>query len=543
MRRVLPFLLALAAIGVYAGTLQDPFIFDDPMVVVRNASIRHAGTALQPDAFAAGAAGRPVFNATLAANYAAGGVAPEGYHAVNIALHALCALLLMGVVRRVVAEDGDWIGFVAALAWAVHPLVTAAVNPINQRSELLATLFILLALWSFARGWLALTLGACLLGMGSKEVAWAIPVMVLLFDVTFHGGSIRKRSGFYAALFACWAALAALILTTRHRAGTVGFGLGASAWNYLLTQCRALGIYAERSVWPHPLVNDYGTTLVRSLADVLPQAIAIVAALGFTIWGLMRRSAVAWAGAACFLVLAPSSSFIPIVTEPYGEQRVYLPLAAIISVAVALTWRWGGRRALASWSLPIAVGAGLTVARNRDYRSEETLLRQDLAANPANDRAWLSLGTLAARRGDWTGAARDYREALRIGPDAADAHFNLGIALEHGADRAGAAAELTRAVALRPNYPVALRELALQLAQDHRFEEAAAALEQAYALQPGSARLQGELATIHFDQGVVAAEAGDFAAARVHFARTLELRPADEQARRNLERIAGLLGR
>ena len=56
-----------------------------------------------------------------------------------------------------------------------------------------------------------------------------------------------------------------------------GFGLGVTPWTYALTQCQAILLYLKLSIWPHPLVFDYGTEVVRDPALVIPCALLVVA--------------------------------------------------------------------------------------------------------------------------------------------------------------------------------------------------------------------------------------------------------------------------
>src|SRR4051794_37908186 len=88
--------IGVAVLVAYHGALSTPFVFDDQFAVVENPTIRHLdklGDVLRPPPFAAGAAGRPLVNLTLALNYALGGLQPWGYHALNLLLHALTAVV------------------------------------------------------------------------------------------------------------------------------------------------------------------------------------------------------------------------------------------------------------------------------------------------------------------------------------------------------------------------------------------------------------------------------------------------------------------
>src|SRR5688572_18063555 len=97
--------IAAAAIAVYANSLDGPFLLDDHRAIVTNESIRQ----MQPNSGVLRPrrqipqTTRPLVNLTFALNYAAGGFAVEGYHAVNVAFHVLAALALFGVLSRTLA--------------------------------------------------------------------------------------------------------------------------------------------------------------------------------------------------------------------------------------------------------------------------------------------------------------------------------------------------------------------------------------------------------------------------------------------------------
>src|SRR5262249_38465279 len=147
--------------------------------------------------------------------------------------------------------------------------------------------------------------------------------------------ALRVRRGYYVALAATWLVLAALVLRGHGARGdAAGFGRGVSPWNYLLTQADALVLYLDRSLWPHPLVLDYGTSVATSLPGVWWQSLGIFLLLIAAVWALTRRPALGFLGASFFLVLAPSSSIVPLVTQTIAEHRMYLPLAGVIALII-----------------------------------------------------------------------------------------------------------------------------------------------------------------------------------------------------------------
>ena len=91
-----------AVLVIYGPAVRAPFIFDDRVSIVENPSIRSVwpllGTDERPGLLRpprdVSTAGRPLVNLTLALNYQAGRLDPTGYHAFNLVVHILSALLL-----------------------------------------------------------------------------------------------------------------------------------------------------------------------------------------------------------------------------------------------------------------------------------------------------------------------------------------------------------------------------------------------------------------------------------------------------------------
>ena len=73
--------------------------------------------------------------------------------------------------------------------------------------------------------------------------------------------------------------------------------------------------------------------IATRIGQIIPAASVIAALLAATLWALRRAPALGFLGAWFFLILAPTSSFVPIVTEVAAERRMYLPLAAVVADA------------------------------------------------------------------------------------------------------------------------------------------------------------------------------------------------------------------
>jgi len=511
-------LIILAGVAAYHNSLDGVHLFDEDRRIVNNEQIRR----LWPP-WDLLATRRPVVSLSLAVNYAIGGDDVTGYHVFNVGVHILAALTLYGVVRLSVV---NWrspiaerrtptggipnrphagqstiddpqspvfdvgLALAAALIWVVHPLGTQSVTYIIQRSEALMGLFFLLTLYCVIRGarssrgvvWYAVAVGCCILGMGSKAVMVTAPVMVLLYDRTFLAGSfagaLRRRFGLYLILGATWFVLGACgvvwgVLHPSPRIGAhVGFAFtGVTPKEYLLSQAGVIAYYLRLSLWPHPLCLDYYWPVARSLGAVLGPMLLVVLLLAAALWALVRKPWLGFLGAWFFVILAPTSSFIPIKDLAF-EHRMYLPLAGVIVLVVVaghalLTAVFsrtgsrsasdGARRAVAT-VLVVAAVASLgwaTVRRNTYYASAFEMWSDVVAKRPNNPRAHDSLGIAWEALGRLDEAEREYREAIRIDPGYVNAYNNLGSVLSKRGSLDEAIAQYRAALRVAPRHLVA----------------------------------------------------------------------------------------
>jgi tetratricopeptide (TPR) repeat protein len=509
------FLLALATIVWYAPLLFGPspaFTFDDLPSIVEAENVRH----LWPPWVAlgappgSGASGRPLVALSLAVNYALGGLEPRGYHVLNVVLHTLASFALFALARTILvlaaprAPAATFLALAIALPWAAHPLHTMAIDNVVYRNEVMASLFYVLTIWAGLRSftsarprrWMLTSIAACFLGVASKEIVVTAPLALLLFDWTLVSPSLaralRAHHSLYLGLLATWLPLACFV-ALGDRGESVGFGheqLGP--WHYALTQATALVHYLRLFFWPAPLVLDYdGWPIARSVGSVWWQGSCVLLLLALSTILLLRRKVLGAIGLTAFLVLAPTSTFLPLAGALLGEHRMYLPCAALVAalgIAAARTVSAlpsGRSRALVlagvSLSATLAWGA-TTRARHADYASELSIWKATVDERPDNPKAWTSLGAVYAARGDREAAEDAYSRALAIQPDYYKARINLGNLLVKHGSLAAAAEQYEEAAAERPDLAVTHYYAGTTQIGLGRASEGAAHLRQALAL-------------------------------------------------------------
>lgn len=599
-------LILLLTAAIYWNSLDVPFIFDDDDSIVRNVYIRD----LWPpgNIFKAPRQttvdGRPMLSLSLALNHAMAGLDVRVYHATNMLIHAVAGLALFGIVRRCLrssrlrdrfGESATGLALASAMIWVAHPLCTQAVTYIIQRAESLMAMFYLLTIYCALRAfkapgriaWHVLSVAACALAMATKEVAISAPVVVLLFDRTFAAGSftqaLRARRFFYAALGSTMLIQIALLLATP-RPDVEGFGVGHQThFNYLLTQLGVIAHYLRLAVWPVDLCLDYAWPFATSIREVLAPGLIVAALLAATACGLWRASAWSVAAAGFWLVLAPTSSILPLF-DPIFEHRMYLPLAAVCAILTLAAYsgivrivRLAGGRTTVARRGGVVVAAmvvltlgTLTVRRNRDYSSEMSLWSDVVAKRPENVRGRVNLaialmkegrleeslklledavarqpryaegranlGAVLTKLGRLEDAVVEFEACLALSDKYPTAHYNLGLVLEELGRIPEAIEQFSKALRVYPEYPDAHENLAYLLSRTGRADEAITHYRAALRYAPNRPKSQSNL-------GKLLAQKGQHEEAIPHFRAALDAEPDLLEARNNLAITLGLMGR
>lgn len=517
-------LLVLSALVLlaFAVSLWGGFVVDDKVLVLRNSYLLEAGQ--WPRFFTEGVksgAGlkstlyRPLTLVSYKLNHLAGGLSAWGYHAANILLHLVAALLVFALARKLELSDGA--ALVGAALFAVHPLQAEAVASVTGRADLLAAVGVLGGLLCHisarrrraqgrpSAGWLAAAValyGAALL---SKEHAIVLPAVALVYD--WRWGDLRRSAG-SLAVYAGYAVVGGAYLAVRY---TVFQGallipsihpmdnpLAPAAWPERVTSALwVAGRYLSHLVFPFGLSSDYSFAETVPFASALsPGALATLAVSALALAALMvlawrsRRAAVGLALAG--LAFLPVSNILFPIGTAMGDRLFYLPLAGV-GLLAAVAWQaWGPphrRAAVALAGLALMALTGLSALQSSHWRDEFTLYSHAVEAAPRSAKLQYNVAALYFEKKELALARAHYLEARDIYPEFADAHFGLGqVALEEE-DYLEAREHLLRARELDPTSGRVQACLGLAHLKLGEAEEARRAFERSLELGPRDAKL------------------------------------------------------
>lgn len=540
--------VALVAVAAYAATLGYDLVWDDTLLIQQSWRLHHWGELPQlllshfwSEVGETSHYYRPLITLTFFLDMKVWGLQPFGFHLTNLLAHVAVILAVLAVARRVTGSE--LAAVISALAFALHPLHTESVSFVSGRTDILAALFLLLALLAYDRGldqarwrFTVCSLGAYLLALFAKEIAITLPAVLALWDWRVRGDLRGGRAVWRGvARYAPYGGVLALYLGLRlfalHGVGDPAADAWGPSITRLLTTLQTVASYAWMTIVPYPS-NAYRVIVPVSVPPDLHWWVAMVglgAAIAGSAWALRRVPVVGFGALWFWITLAPSVAvnLLPLPTVLMAERFLYLPTVGYCLILGWLASRLLGPVVLgraARLRLAPALGLGLlllayfvlTLWRNEDWRDEDRLYSRMAESSPTAAVPHVNLAFVQLPRGEIASANEHLREAVRLAPGNPRAQAGLGltetllghldVGLRHGlrarelapdsadvlaslgalylarGEPARAVPELSASLRVKPNQVHAALNLALALAWLDQPEAAEAQLERALVL-------------------------------------------------------------
>jgi tetratricopeptide (TPR) repeat protein len=477
---------------------------------------------------------------------------PLPYHLLTILLHAILALLLWQILRRL-EVPGAWL---AAAIFALHPVHVESVAWFSEVKNTLSGVFAAAATLAYlkydkdrqsAAYLLALVLFAA--GLMTKTAIVTLPV-VLLVIFWWKRGEVAWKRDLKPLLPFFGLALVAGIVTVwveQKFCAEHGETFDFSPIDRLLIAGRLFWFYLGKLFWPADLTIIYPSWQISE--NVWWQYLFPIAALAlfFGLWIARRKSRGPLAALLCFAaMLFPVLGFFnlsyfmscPPPLRHFAIFRAdhfqYLADTAIIAfIASGVGWFWARNQTRLRSVFSVGVAAvlvllgGLTWAQSRNYRDAEICFRDVISKNPNSATAHNNLGNVLLERGAVDEAIAHFKKALEIEPNYQFGQSSLGAALVRRGDATAAIPLLRSVLKADPNNPKANYSLAGALAQTGQSEQAIVHYGRALQLAPDFVDARTNLANLLLENGKIDA-------ALAHYRRVVELQPNDPGPHYNL---------
>lgn len=263
---------------------------------------------------------RPVVQWLWLTDFTMWGTSAFGYHLTNIVLHVLGSFLVYLLGLQVLRHR--WGALVAGLLFALHPIHADSVSWIADRTDVLSTLFYFLSASLFVlyrersrRLFMALSLVAFALAIGTKENTVALPLVLVAYDLLF--------------VFRTWDRKIAL--------AQIPFGLVLIV--YVLTRFALLGQFGRNtgggflSFGAELFAQFYIQSLAQPfLYDINREQLVFTLLIIFILLSVYRDRRAVWFGTAWIVF-----SLLPSAAAAYVAPRlVYAPSAGLAFAIAAI---------------------------------------------------------------------------------------------------------------------------------------------------------------------------------------------------------------
>lgn len=485
---VICFVLVAAVLAIYLQTLGHDFInYDDPLYVTENPHVQR-GVTWRGIAWAltSGDASNwhPLTWVSHMIDCGLYGPVPGGHHLTSVLLHAVNAVLLFVVFRRM--TGALWQSAFVAAAFAVHPLRVESVAWVAERKDVLSGLFWVLAIGIYHRyarrtdvAWYICTTLAMALGLMAKPMLVTLPCVFLLLDywplgrVTFGPTGrwdtqvVRKRLLEKGPFFILSGISSVITLWVQAAGGAVTslrwFPLDVRLQNAVVAYVR----YPWKMLWPARLALPYPHPGEQLSVWAAAGAFVLLAGVTVLVFWNARKRPYLMVGWLWYLVtLAPVIGIVQVGAQAMADRYTYIPLIGLSIMAA-----WGISDVLAAWrhravalsacaSVVLLAWAVCAWVQTGYWRNDVILFSHALDVTSGNYIAHFKLGSALFERGEMDASADQFGEALVLLPNFTEARSNLGVVRMHQGRYDEAAHHLREALRLDPNYTNAREALA-----------------------------------------------------------------------------------
>ena len=506
-------LFAVICAVLYFNSLRNSFMFDDFSTLRDNAYIKDwryiplffkgyfSSFPVPKGMF------RPILMLTFSLNYFVSGLAPFGYHIINLFLHFFNGILLYSLLKLTFKKAPFGLNVIITSLFLAHPINVEAVSYIASRSDLLVTSFLLLGVLSYIQKRRLLTFLFYVLALLTKETAICFGLLVVLCDFVYGIGDsknaveiksrIRENILFYIGL----AALTLIYLSYRK---AIFGGVGniypvRSLYSNVLTQSAVTLYYIRLFLFPVPLSIHHDLPILKSIfSPAAAGGVIFVAVILILIFALKKRQPAISFGLGWFLAgLAPK--FYGTLNVIAAEHQFYPAGIGVYLVIVALVYKLymeHKRYFIYVASGLIGVCAILTWFRNFEWKDGITLWKLEAKRSSSSAIAHNNLGYEYLKAGLYREAEKEFDKVFALSAVAdtgMNARLNIASIRRIEGKYEEALVELQKVRQRNPNYAGVYNEIGIVYESMGKFNEAEKALKDGLKLYPNSPHLDTNL--------------------------------------------------
>ena len=383
------------------------------------------------------------------------GMTPGAHHAVNVVLHLINSILVFVVFRRMTGQQ--WMSFIVAVLFSVHPAHVESVAWISERKDVLSTMFWLLTMLAYvtfvreseskdkvsppiflshSSYWLVVLLFA--LGLMAKPMLVTMPFVLLLCDF-WPLKRLKRIKDIWPRIFE---KIPLLVLATASSVVTFIAQRSTGAvetLDYLPLGTRFLNTvvsyakYVLMFFYPADLAVYYPYDKAIPSLQIVFSVLFLIAISAICVYQIARRPflIVGWLWFVGTLV--PVIGIVQVGSQSIADRYTYVPYFGLL---IMLVWglssvanEYGFRRRAFTVATVVAVlaFAGLAYRQVSYWRDNEALYRHTLAVTTNNSLIEHNLCHHFVMLDRLDEAEPLCRKAIEVNPNYSEPYNTLGI--------------------------------------------------------------------------------------------------------------------
>ena len=428
-------ILFLLAFLLYANTITHDYVWDDSIVITDNGRVKKGILGI-PDLFLKYNSDyksdkygyRPLVLSSFAIDYTVSKNNPTVSHFMNVLYFSLLCCVLFMVLKKIFYRYTNLVAFLVTLLFIVHPIHVEVVANIKSRDEIFALLFSLLALSKLIdfqkTGRLKYIVYAILLflsGYLSKESAI---VFLAIFPLTllYMQDSVNYKKLLKPIFFSLILLIVSLVIFKLYTSSSLGVQSSKGAGIYyesgILGNCffyidvfgtklanafALLLIYLKNFFWPVNLIYFYGYNQIP-VANwqqplVILSAVVHLALLLFALLKIRKQKEISYGILFYFISISIYLQVFRTIADTMADRFMFVPSVGLIVVIVFALGKVfkidytavdaknvfnlsKERNTVRNFRyfvvLVTLLCSGLTLARNKVWKNNETLVTHDL---------------------------------------------------------------------------------------------------------------------------------------------------------------------
>jgi Tfp pilus assembly protein PilF len=539
--------IAALSVLLYINTLNHGYVLDDESLLVNN-TLTESGFKHFLQLITTGYRSsltytdyelyRPIPKICYALFWQIAPANPTLPHFVNILVYTVCCLLLFKTLTKSLQFDTK-IALITTLLFTAHPIHTEVVANAKSLDELMALMFSLIginylfAYFNNAPKYVDLIISGFffMLAMLSKESAVAIVIISPLLVWWTKRVSFAKITPLIILISSCiftYFIIRQSVLTGTPDATdiTTNYLVGISSWTArTANSLYIIAVYLQQLILPINLTSDASLATFSSISILnwkLLVALVLISFLVFSIYTKRKHHTYALLGALFFCItLTPVSNLFILIGTNYGERLLFIPsigfclwLSSIITDFIqsqkqVSIFNTALPNKQAQVILVITVLFGLqTVARNMDWKNNQTLFSSDVQKVPQSARmqayfanatiqpSYLASVSAIEQPNKVNEAIQAFKKAIQIVPTFHKAQQSLAQLYQQVGDSVNAELYFKESIKNDGKNPFYLNSYGNFLFAQRRYTEAEKAFRQSIMLKPNFAEAWMNLGSI-----------------------------------------------